>query len=197
VRTSVINSIGSSQSVSGVSFQSGSAASTVEATQPASDSTALSGLADLFSKLEALQQSDPSKLKEALAAIAKKLSEAAKSAATPEEKKALIDLADKFGQAAKTGDLASVEKAISGGPSGPGDVGGSGGGAAQTYDPADTNQDGTVSLQERLAYEAKAAAADSSTGLGAYRKILLAAADAKAGALFSSLSAVVDSVGKA
>jgi hypothetical protein len=168
------------------------------------DSTDLSGPAELFKKLEALSKSDPAKFKQATQEISEKLTEEADSATDPGAKEMLTDLAAKFKKASQTGD-ASVLKPPQGSPpaGGPSKSGGSSGtasggssGDTKTYDPADANKDGTVTLQEQMDYDAQKAAkfGEDSTGLGAYKKVLRAAADQKANTLLSSLNAICDSV---
>lgn len=67
-------------------------------------------------------------------------------------------------QTAQAASAASGGTRPAGGGGGAGGAGAAGGSASssETYDPADTNEDGTVSEQERLIYEAKQAAAKAS-----------------------------------
>jgi len=178
--------------------------STVDASQSAEDSSSLSGPVELFRKLEALSKSDPAKFKQATLEISEKLTEEADSSTDPGAKEMLTGLAAKFKEASQTGD-ASVLKPPQGSPpaGGPSRSGGSSGtasggssGDTKTYDPADANKNGTVTLQEQMDYEAKKAAksGEDSTGLSAYKKVLRAAADQKANTLFSSLNSIYDSV---
>ena len=204
-KTMSISSISSASRLASVASLQPSAPSTVDAPQPAEDSSSLSGPAELFKRLEALSKSDPAKFKQATQEISERLTEEANAATDPGAKKMLTGLAAKFNEASQTGD-ASVLKPPQGPPpaGGPSKSGGSSGkasggssGDTKTYDAADANEDGTVSLQEQLDYDAKKAAAkagEDSTGLSAYKKVLRAAADQKANALFSSLNSIYDSV---
>ena len=169
------------------------------------DSSGLSGPAELFKKLEALSKSDPAKFKQATQEISDKLTEEADSETDPGAKEMLTGLAAKFKTASQTGDASALKPPRGSPPAGgPPKSGGSSGtasggssGDTKTYDAADTNEDGTVSLQEQLDYDAKKAAAKSgedSTGLSAYKKVLRAAADQKANTLFSSLNSIYDTV---
>jgi hypothetical protein len=197
--------------------------STVDTVQSPEDSSSMSGPAELFKKLEDLSKSDPTKFKEAVDGVSKKLTEAANAAADPNEKQMLNDLAQKFTQAGNTGDVSSLEPPEGGPPAGGAPPGGAPPGGAppggappggappggasssdsssssnssKTYDPADANQDGKVSMEERMEYDAEQAAKSSpdSTGLSAYKNALHSAAEQKANDLFSSLNAIVDSV---
>ena len=161
------------------------------------ESTSVSGASKLYASLQALAKSDPAALKETLAADAKKLTDAAKTQTDSTTKKAMTDLAAKFTEASKTGDLSGLAPPAGGAapPKGKGGGGGGGGGGTIVYQPADTNEDGTVSLQEQEAYDAKQAAKTSdSTGLGAYKQALHSAADHKAASLMATLNSIVDSV---
>ena len=202
-----VNGIGSTSNLSATLAITSSRppqTSTVDASLSPEESSSLSGPAELFKKLEALSKSDPAKFKQATQEISEKLTEEAGSATDPGAKKMLTSLAAKFTEASQTGD-ASVLKPPQGPPpaGGPSKSGGSSGkasdgssGDTKTYDPADTNEDGTVSLQEQMNYDAKQAAksAEDSTGLSAYKKVLHAAADQKANTLFSNLNSIFDSV---
>jgi len=187
----MISSISSTQALLGVQPQA-TTTSTPAVAQTASDSSSLSGLAELFQKLADLQKSSPSKFQEAMKEIAQKLKDAAAAATDPSEQKALTELADAVTKAAQTGDLSSLEKPSAA----PGGGGAGAGSATKTFDPADANQDGVVTEQEQAAYDAAQAAPSgaTSTALQTYGKVLHSAADAKESALFSSLNSIVDSV---
>ena len=199
-----ISSISSASRLASVASLQPSAPSTVDASLSPEESSSLSGPAELFKKLEALSKSDPAKFKQATQEISEKLTEEADSATDPGAKKMLTGLAAKFNEASQTGD-ASVLKPPQGPPpaGGPSKSGGSSGkasggssGDTKTYDPADTNKDGTVSLQEQMDYDAEkvAKSGEDPTSLSAYKKVLHAAADQKANTLFSSLNSIYDSV---
>jgi hypothetical protein len=199
-----ISSITSASRQASVARLQPSTPSTVDASLSTKASSSLSGPAELFMKLEALSKSDPAKFKQATQEISEKLTEEANSATDPGAKAMLTDLAAKFQKASQTGD-ASVLKPPQGPPpaGAPSKSGGSSGKASggstgdiKTYDPADANKDGTVTLQEQVDYDAKKAAkaGEDSTALSAYKKALHAAADQKANALLSSLSSIYDSV---
>lgn len=165
------------------------------------DSSTVSGPAQMLSKLKSLQASDPEKFAKTMADISDKLSQAADAATDPGEKKALSDLAGKFETAGKTGDLSALEPPKGGGHGGPGGAHGAGkgpppagGGAASSAssskssdstDPADANQDGTVTEAERQAYEA-------SKGASAYRKMAEGHDASKMHAVMDQVSSIVD-----
>jgi len=152
-----------------------------------------SGPAQMFQKLQALAKSDPAKFKETTAAMAKTVQDAADAATDPREKEKLTELAKKFTEASKTGDASGLKPPEhGGGHRGPPPAGGPPGGASgssKETDPADTNQDGKVSEQERAAYDAKQ---QQSKAVGAYAKSMKEGHEAKGHALFDSLSAMVD-----
>jgi hypothetical protein len=199
-----INSISSASRPANVASLKPTAPSTIDATVSTEDSSSLSGPAELFKKLEALAKSDPAKFKQATQEISEKLTEEANAAADPGAKEMLTGLAAKFKTASQSGDASALKPPQgpppaggphkSGGPSGKA-AGGSGGGT-KTYDPADANQDGTVTLQEQVDYDAKKVtkSEEDSTALSAYKKVLHAAADQKANRLLSSLNSIYDSV---
>jgi len=203
-----LSSISSTSSLASLTNVRPTSSSVVDALQSTDDTTSLSGPAALSKKLEALSKSDPAKFKEAVNTIAKKLNEAADAATNPHEKEMLTDMASKFTKAGETGDASDLKpsgRPPAGGPppggAPPGGAPSSGGSGAssksQYYDPADTNQDGKVSLQEQAAYDAKQASKkEDSTGLGAYKQALHSAADQKAASLMASLNSIVDSVTK-
>lgn len=167
-----------------------------------SDQESTSGPAELFKKLEALATSDPEKFKEVTAQMAAKVEEAAEAATDPNEKKMLTELAAKLTDASQTGDVSGLKPPEGGGPPPgppPSDAVGGGGskgevssaaasGGAQEYDSADTNEDGTVSIAEQAAFEAKRA----SLAEQAYSRTMDEAREGRARELFSSLEALVD-----
>jgi hypothetical protein len=190
----MISSIGST-SVAQVSSLRAAQTGSVGASTTPSDDTSLSGPAELFKKLKALAQSDPAKFKAAAQDIADTLTDAADQATDPHEKQMLTDLSAKFADAAKTGDASVLEPpkgAPPGGGKGPPPAGGAAGGKTQTFDPADANEDGTVTPVEQAAYDAKQAAKASATSAaGAYGRQMHGAAQEKGQALFSQLNAIV------
>jgi hypothetical protein len=154
--------------------------------------SSLSDPAQLFKKLEALAKADPVKFKETTAALAKKVEEAAAAATDPREKQMLSELGKKFSDASRTGDASGLKPPEGSAPRGP-PPGGKppprgGGGVSKVLDPADTNQDGTVSEKERAAYEAK-----TSKAVSAYARSARDGREVKAQAVFASLSAIVAS----
>ncbi len=147
------------------------------------DQSSVSGPAQMLSQLQQLQAQDPTKFKQVMSSIASTLQKDAKSASDPQAQHMLNDLASRFQKAGDTGDLSALQPP-SGGPGGPPPGGGPGGpppgGAApggapgggeasttssssssKTHDPADTNYDGKVSAEERLAYASKQASTTS------------------------------------
>jgi hypothetical protein len=173
---------------------------------PPSDEGSTSGPAELFKKLEALAKSDPEEFKEATAQMAEKVKEAADTATDPHEKKMLTELASKFSEASQTGDASGLKPPEHGGrPSGPPpgpppndspsvsgaaetDTTSSSSSSTQTYDPADTNKDGTVSATEQAAYEAKCA----SRAEQAYTHTMDSASESRAHELFATLQSLLE-----
>ncbi len=158
------------------------------------DQRSASGPAQLFKKLEALASSDPASFKQTTAAMAKKVQEAADVSTDPREQERLSDLASKLTTASQTGDASGLkppEHGASGGRPPPPPAGAGAGASAspKETDPADTNQDGTVSEQERLAYEASQ---QQSRAVGVYARSMNDAQESKGHALFDSLSQMVD-----
>lgn len=98
----------------------------VGSTTSSNDSAAISGPAQLLSKLSELQRSDPTKLEQVLGQISEALSDEASTASDAQSKQMLSGLASQFASAAKTGDLSSLAPAKSG-PAGGGGPGGAGG----------------------------------------------------------------------
>jgi hypothetical protein len=176
-----------------------SAAGQTSGAASSKDSSAISTPAQLMSKLADLQKSDPAKFKEVMNSAAAKLGAAAESATSPDEKKALKAIAGQFTAAASTGQLSALRpggKAPGGkGPPHGGPPPGGGGGGAKpaatssssstsstkTYDPADTNKDGTVSPAEQVAYATKQAAAKAAAAKEAAAKEAAARYAANAG----------------
>ena len=73
------------------------------------DTKSISPAGQLFSDLQALQQSDPAKFKQVLADIAKQLNSASQATGTSSsESKILSDLANTLQQVSDTGDLSSL-----------------------------------------------------------------------------------------
>src|SRR6478752_10893655 len=68
----------------------------------------VSGPGQLLAKLKQLQQSDPTKFKQAMSTLSDTLSEEAKSTTDSRGQKMLTDLAAKFKTAGETGDLSSL-----------------------------------------------------------------------------------------
>jgi hypothetical protein len=162
-----------------------------------SDQGSTSGPAGLFKKLEALAKSDPAKFKELTAQMAEKVKEAADAATDTNEKKMLTGLASKFSEASQTGDASGLKPPESGGrprPSGPppdnsasaSSTSSTSSSSTQTYDPADTNEDGSVSVAEQLAYEAKRA----SRAEQAYTHTMDSATESRAHELFATLQSL-------
>ncbi len=182
-------------SISGLQAQRPSA---TQDAQSVTDDSSLSEPASLFKKLEALAKSDPAKFKEAATEISAKLKEAADAANDPREKAMLTSISDKFSSAAESGDVSGLKPPQGPPPGGgrppPPPGGGGGGGGSKTTEPADTNKDGTVTLLEQAAYDAKSKQSSESTALSAYKQVLHASAEEKANSLFSSLNSIVDAV---
>jgi hypothetical protein len=162
----------------------------------------MSSPAQLLGKLDALAKTDTAAFKTAVEEIAGKLRDAAKATSDPNEEKALTDLAAGFTEAAKTGNTSSLKPPQGPPPGGPppggpppaGGAGGASSSTSKTYDPADSNEDGVVSAQEQAAYDAKQAALgkEQSNALGAYRRTMHTAADAKVDGVLNSILSVVD-----
>jgi hypothetical protein len=184
--------------VTAVSSQESGAAQSVNGAANGADESKMSGPGQIMAKLKDLQQSDPAKFKQVMQAVSESLKEQAQSASDPQEQKALTQVAGQFAQAAQSGDLSALRpqggQDAHGAPPAGGPPPATGGGkaasssastssASETYEPADTNQDGTVSLQEREAYAAKQAA----SGTQAYR-----AHDDGMAKVFAAVSAAID-----
>ncbi len=175
------------------------------ASSASSDRADISGPAALMNKLKTLQQDDPEKFKAVMSSVADALSAKANSASDPQEQRALADIASKFKSAGESGDLSSLEPprgqrpGAGGGPPGPppaASKSASGGEQAtaskqaEEIDPADTNEDGTVSRLEKAVYEAKQAA--KAEAAKAYSKQAEVGQRDKLSDLFASVSATVD-----
>jgi hypothetical protein len=74
-----------------------------------SDSQRISGAGQLFSKLQQLQQQDPTKFKQVLTQIASELQTAAQQQGQGNQAQFLTQLANKFQTAAQTGDLTPLQ----------------------------------------------------------------------------------------
>jgi hypothetical protein len=158
----LISSVSRTQAVSYLDLSTASQAGS--AAQSPGDSASLSGFSSLYQKLQALQQQDPAKLKEALQEIAQKLSDAAKSATDPNQQKALQSLSDKFGQAAQTGDLSGLQPPAGGGHHHRAHAAG-----AQTTQATDLDGDGdgSTSAVEGVSGSEASSSAASATGSAA------------------------------
>jgi hypothetical protein len=159
----------------------------------AKDTWSISTPAQLISKLQDLQKSEPSAFKDVMRSASDKVGVAAEAASDPQVKSGLLEISAQLKAASSTGDLSALRappgaagpqgaRPAGGGhgggappaggpppggapPGGGGATGGGGGSgasgsasASKTYEPADTNQDGKVSLQEQVVYAAKQAA---------------------------------------
>lgn len=205
-----LTSIGSSTGIEGLKQVRTASASKSAAAPPAGDSLSLSGATALSSKLEALSKSDPAKFKKAMDEVATKLTDQANASTDPKEKETLQNLAGEFTKAGETGDVSGLKPqhhSQSGHGGGAPPAGGAGaGGASQTSqtsqtsetdDPADTNQDGVVTVTERQAYEAKQQSAitpQQAEGLSTYQRVAHSGDEQKASALFSTVNSVLDQV---
>ncbi|MGC4000254.1 MAG: hypothetical protein QM767_23565 [Anaeromyxobacter sp.] len=101
----MISSLTTTSSTSAVTATSAQGTSDVSTLTDPGAPPELSGLSDVMSQLQELQQSDPDKFKEAMKKIAEKLKAAAGDAGDG----FLSELAGKFEKAAETGDLDSVK----------------------------------------------------------------------------------------
>lgn len=193
----MISSLRSTQ-VAQVASLEATASGSVRAGQSAADASSLSGPAELFKKLQALAKSDPAKFKQATQAISDALQTEASQSTDPHEQQMLSNLSAKFAEAAKTGDASGLAPPKGPPPGGrpppPPTSSSSGGGGTKVYDPADSNQDGTVTQAEQAAYDAKEAAAKASatSASQAYGQQMHAVADQKGQALFANLNEIVD-----
>lgn len=163
------------------------------------DRSSASGPAELFKQLEALASSDPAKFKQVTAQMAAAVQAAADAATDPQEKQLLTGLAAKFTQASSSGDASGLQPPEGGSPppgpppgpppAGAGDAAQAASGATGTtqLDPADANQDGTVTLQEQAAYDARQAALAEQ----AYARTQDQSRGERAQALFSTLQQVL------
>ena len=102
-----INSIGSTSSIAQLDSLQSTSTSRASSIPPAdaAASATFSKPAELFNKLQQLQQQDPDKLKEVASSIADSL----RSAASGSSDGFLSKLADSFDQVAKTGDLSALQ----------------------------------------------------------------------------------------
>lgn len=95
-------------SASTVSSTSGTISSSSTSATTSSDSVDISKPGELYSKLQALQKSDPAKFKEVVSDIAQKLKTASESQ-TGNEAKMTSDLAAKFQSVADGGDISQLK----------------------------------------------------------------------------------------
>ena len=164
--TNALESVSSTKSTSATS-------ATTRTSGTAEDASTVSGPAKLLSKLKELQKSDPAKFKEVMTKISDSLKEKAAATDDAGDKKVLTEMASKFQSAGETGDLSALAPPKGGhGKGGPPPAGGggkSGGASKSANDPADANQDGTVTQKEKQAYEA-AQAAKTEKSAHAYAK---------------------------
>ncbi len=186
-----VNLVGSSSSVQAVSQAVASAVDQASsAGSVPTEQHSRSGPAKLFKQLEALAKSDPEKFKKVTAELAKTVQTAADQATDPREKQMLGDLAKKFADASESGDASALKPPEGkGGPRGHGDGDGGKGGAAKTFDVADTNEDGTVSAAEAAAYALK----QQSKAAKAYAHSQEQSRESKGKALFAQLEQIVQS----
>jgi hypothetical protein len=172
-------------------------AGTTTASSAGSDTSTTSGPAAMLSKLKELQASDPAKFKQVMADISAKLKDASQASTDPREQKMLSEVSAKFAKAGATGDLSVLAPPRHGGgghgkpPAGGAPPGGASSSSKTSAGPADTNSDGKVSAAEQQAYDAKVAAAGSARS--AYESGATADGHAKAQAMMSAITSIVDS----
>jgi hypothetical protein len=185
-----ISGSNSAQALSSVLSTAVAQASSASTGSVPTDQQSTSGPSKLFSQLEAMAKSDPSKFKQVTGELAKTVQAAADQATDPHEKQMLGDLAKKFADASQSGDASGLKPPErKGGKEGPHGGGGGGGGGTKTYAAADTNQDGTVSPQEAAAYELK----QQSKAAKAYANTQNQTRQDKGKALFAQLEQIVQS----
>ena len=102
---------------------------------PAS-SVDISKQAQLFSKLQSLSESDPTKFKQLMTDAANKLKSAADNSTDSQQQQFLTDLASKFQKAADTGDASAIQPEHHGHHRGSGQSRSSQNGAAAAYGQA-------------------------------------------------------------
>src|SRR5947207_621996 len=91
------------------SSSASTSASPSSAASPLSDTADISGPGQLFSLLQQLQQTDPTKFKQVTGDIASQLQSAAQQQGSTGASGFLTQLADKFQQASQTGDISSLQ----------------------------------------------------------------------------------------
>ncbi|MFO0556026.1 MAG: hypothetical protein U0271_47045 [Polyangiaceae bacterium] len=193
-----IGGVGAVRSVAAVSSTTRS--SNAARASPSNDQADISGPAQMLSKLKSLQKSDPEKFKQVMAEVSDSLSKQAATVTDPNERKMLTDLAEKFWKAKDSGDLSGLEPPKGGrgpqgaqGPQGPPPPPPSGksssSSSSKATDPADTNEDGTVSQAEKAAYEAKQA----TSGAQAYLKRAAAGPPDNMASVIKGIESIIDS----
>jgi hypothetical protein len=206
---SIVGSSTASQQASSVASVASTALAQISSSTLPSESASTSGPAELFKKLEDLATSDPQKFKAVTKQLAAAVQDAADSATDPKEKQMLTDLANRFTEASQTGDASVLKPPEGGKPAGPPPGGpppdGAGGSSDATssssastsstgstqYAAADTNQDGTVTVEEQAAYDAL----HPSKAEQAYSSTMDQAREGRAQALFSTLQQIVAAAG--
>ena len=190
---------------------------TVSGSSAEGDSASLSGPARTLSRLQELAKTDPSRFKQVVTQISGRLTTAAKEASSPEERSSLNNLATRFSLAGETGDVSVLRPAAGGRPDAPPPAGGrppsggpppakgAGGSTSKlissasssktSTDPADTNNDGTVSDAERQAANAKQAAATRQAYVRAHRAYEQNSGGGRTAALAAVSSIVNDALG--
>jgi hypothetical protein len=129
------------------SASSSTPTATVDDADPVDSRVSLSGPAQLFRKLQSLEQTDPSQAQDTLRSLADKLREQAKST-TGQDATRLNAFADKLDKAADTGDLSELSPAKHGGHGGHHHHGGA---APATSDDTSTSNPVTAAYAKQQA----------------------------------------------
>jgi hypothetical protein len=103
--TQAVQNVSDTTAISATSSTDTSKASTTSAN---TDSSTVSGPAQLLAKLKSLQESDPAKFKEVVKKLSDTLRTDAKVSTDANEQRALTDLASKFETAGQTGNLSAL-----------------------------------------------------------------------------------------
>lgn len=181
-------SLSVSSAISTTSVAASTTTRTQRGGQVPGDSVVQSGPATFLAKLEALKQSDPAAFKQTLTDLANQLTERAKTETDPKAKARMTEFAGKLSATAQSGDLSALRPPPGQGrpPPPPPPSGATGASTAKSLDPADANQDGTVTQAEQQAYDAQQAVAK---GVKAYQQLDEATASSAHAAMFSNVAA--------